>query len=320
MVIAIAYYRKLRRSFPNEAKNFMLSVFDLRNRLSLISVTVSLMLMSGCMREESIGPDVVARVRDRMLTTNEVNAWEASLQQSNVPRNARQKFVEQWVEEELLFQAALDNDLDEDPWVKQRIDELTRSVIISRYLTLESNKLPQPSPRTVRDYFEQRRQEFVWAHLNLVVEYWRSDDKTGMDKLRAKLLRGHTNDYWYGKAESLDNGRISLDGQGSADPTVWNTISKLEEAQVSPVLKIDKDYWIFKLKEKHKPNEPKEIDSVRDEIVARLIEEGRRQHHEKLIRSIVEKYRHNGWLDWTNTTTTVSVIEKTADDGGDQSE
>ncbi len=271
------------------------------------------LFLSGCIQEEPGRPEIVAKVGDRVLTSGEVAAWEVSLPQHEVPQEVRSSFIRRWVEEELLYQEALERGLDKDPWVQQRLDELSRTLLIARLIEVECRELPKPSPSAVKNYFQNRSADFVWPQLHLVVEYWCSEDRSGMFRLRSNLLRGQQTGLWQGRVSNLETGRIALDGPDSADPQVWRTVVSLKSGQVSQVSRINDAYWVFKLVDRREAGELQGFDDVRDVIVARLTEETRRHYREDVIRSLIDKYRRTGRLQWSVQTVTINVTDSTKD-------
>ena len=279
------------------------------------------LLWLGCVREVEWEPEVIARVGDRALTASEVDAWEASLRQPEVAQDARSTYIRHWVEEELLYQEAIEQGLIKDAWVLQRLDEIKRQLLVSRLLEYECRKLNMPSPQIVEAYFKQNSSEFIWPCLHLVVDYWRAEDRQGIERLRSNVQRGRQTGIWTGKAGSLDQGRITVDGPGSAAPEVWTVVSRMSPGEVSPVRRVENEYWVFKLIDRREKGEQQGIEDVRDEIVMRLMEEARRNIRGELVRNLVDKYRHSGELYWSTqprvvTETENDSIRKTLPDEG----
>ncbi len=267
------------------------------------------LFMFGCVKENTSDVEVIARVGERILTADEVNAWEASLRGTDVPQDARSAYIRRWVEVEILYREARNNNLTNDAWVIQRLDEVTRDLLVSRLLEIEYGKLQQPSPASAQSYFQQNSSEFVWAHEHLVVEYWRADERHGMEILRSNVQRGRQSGLWTGRTGSLENSRIALDGPWSAAPEVWRVVSRMKTGQVSQVTKINGSYWVFKLIDRREEGDPQGIEDVMDDIVARLIEESRRQLREEIVRGLMDRYRRDGELEWSIQPPTVAVSD-----------
>ena len=266
---------------------------------NLFSLILAALIFVGCTRETEWEPDVIARVGDRALTDAEVDAWEASLRQEDIPQDARSTYIRHWVENELLCREAIDRALLKDPWILQRLDEIKRQLLISRLLDQKYQELTKPSPQSIEAYFKQNASEFIWPCLHLEVEYWRSGDRVGIEQLRSNVQRGRQTGAWSGEPGSLDHGRITLDGPGSAAPEIWSAVCGMSPGEVSPVRFATNEYWVFKLSDRREPGEQQGIEDVKDEIVMRLMEEARRNIRSELMRNLVDQYRRSGQLFWS---------------------
>ena len=266
---------------------------------NIYSLVLVALVCTGCTREVEWEPEIIARVGDRTLTTSEIDAWEASLRQAELPQDAKITYIRHWVEEELLCLEAIDRNLHKDPWILQRLDEIKRQLLTSRLLEQEYQTLNKPSPQAVEAYFNRNSSEFIWACLHLVIEYWRSADRVGIERLRSNVQRGRQTGIWSGEVGSLDHGRITLDGPGSAAPEIWSVVSRMSIGEVSPVIFVNGDYWVFKLLDRREQGEQQGLEDVRDEIVMRLMEEARRNVHSELVRKLAEQYRRSGRLFWS---------------------
>ncbi len=265
-------------------------------------------LITGCMTEDIPPENIVARVMDVTLSTSEVSAWEASL--AHPPsQEARTNYIRHWVDEELLYQEAVKNDLLNDPWVAERVDDLVRSLAIARYLEKDIKNMSRPTPTHVKEYYQQHSNEFVWENVHLVVNYWRCETPGGMDKLRSNLLRGNNNSIWTGTPGGLDHNRISINGKDGTDPQLWKVVSRLKVGQVSSVKRILSAYWILKLDDRFEKGDPKSIDEVQEEISARLMEESIRNRKETIIQKLIDEYSRDGRLQWTDISLPVTITD-----------
>jgi hypothetical protein len=261
-----------------------------------------------CTREEVWEPEVVARVGDRTLTASEVTAWEVSLRQPDISKDVRTAFIRHWVEEELLYRAALDRKLSDDAWVSKRMDELEHSLLISRLLELEYRNIQQPSSNAVNTYFQQHSKEFTWVQVHLEIEYWRSSEQQPLILLRSNIQRGRQASIWTGQAGGLNTGRIEIDGQDSASPEVWQIVSQMKVGSVSQVLYLNNEYWFFKLLDRRETGDQQGVDNVHDEVVMRLIEDTRRQIRDDLVRKLINDYRNSGLLYWSTQPRQINVM------------
>ncbi len=273
---------------------------------ALVAAFILTLSLFGCVKEQELLGDEVARVNDRVLTAGEVSAWELSLRQPYVPEELRRSYIRHWVEKELLYQEALHRDLLSDPWSAERIEDATRSILISRLMELEYRNLSPLTPAEIRIYYLDHAAEFVWDQNHLNVQYWRSHTRRGMDELRENLFRGRQDALWTGDAGTLDQGSLSLKHDDAADPALWRALSRLAEGQISPVILLNNDFWVFKVIDIDKSGDRKELEEVREEIVARLTEERRRRYRESLIQHLVWEYHRDGRLRWSDAADTAA--------------
>jgi len=290
--------------------NFYFKLNTMNYRVNIIFLMAMLAVSSGCINEDIPPENIVARVMDVMLSTSEVSAWEASLPHPP-SQEARTNYIRHWVDEELLYQEAIKNDLLNDPWVAERVDELVRSLAIARYMEKDIMKMTRPTPTQVKEYYQMHSSEFVWENLHLVIDYWRCETHGGMDKLRANLLRGNNNSIWTGTPNGLEHSRITINGKDDTDPKLWKTVSKLKVGQVSTVQNILSAYWILKLADRFEKGDPKSIDEVQQEISARLMEESIRNRKDAIIQKLIDEYSRDGRLQWTDISLPVTIIDPT---------
>lgn len=275
-----------------------------------LSLVVAL-LSFGCVGRTVEDGRMVAKVKDRVLTAAEVDGWISS-QGGALPVDQRSAYIRQWVEEEVLYQAAIDKGILHDPWVSKRLDELTRKLTVARFIELESSGLNAVDESQLRDYFNLHRNEFVWPDIHLVVDYWHSSERRPMERLREQVVRGAVQPTWTGGFNTLQSGHIAIDGEKDAEPGIWKIISSMRVGQVSSLEKIQDEWWIFRLTERREPGEMQSFDDVRNELNARLMEIKRNEWRETLIRELTDKYRRSGELIWNEQPSSILSPKDTA--------
>ena len=119
----------------------------------------SVFFLSACGAEEPV-TDYVARVGDRYLTRQELSAALESHPFLQDSTEAQQQIIEQWINNELLYQEARRRRLRNDPEVQRLLEENERSVLISAYVNrLFEEEDVAPSPEALQAYFEQHRDQ-----------------------------------------------------------------------------------------------------------------------------------------------------------------
>lgn len=282
------------------------------NGVSLATAFLLALSLTGCVKEEPLPEDEIARVNDRVLTSAEVAAWELSLRQPYVPEELRVSYILHWVERELLYQEAVKRDLLNDPWVAERVEDATRSILVSRLLEQEYRNILTLTPAEIRLYYLDHVNEFIWDKEHISVQYWRSRTRKGMDALRVALLRGRQDALWKGDPGALEQGSLSLKQTEVADQSLWQLLNWLSEGKLSQVIPLEGSFWVFKVIEKSQAGDRKALEDVHDEVVARLSEERRQRHKASFIQHLVLEYHRSGQLRWSEAVDTVARADTTA--------
>ena len=117
-------------------------------------------LLASCSADQE-GEGVVARVEETVLTTADLeNLLPAELGVGQGPAEKAQ-FVERWVEEQLLYQEALDRRLDQQPRTQQLLEQARRDLLVSALLSAEfEGQDTQVSEATIQQYYAENREEF----------------------------------------------------------------------------------------------------------------------------------------------------------------
>lgn len=278
-------------------------------RLSLIYISLACAIWIGCEDRTVPQDQVVAQVNDVILTKSEIETWELALSQLEIPNNAKSKYIRDWVVDELLVQKALEQGLNNDPWVSKRIENVRRALLIQRILELETNPRNEITPQQIKSYYKEHSAEFVWEQEHFTVQFWRSGTIEGMSRHRQNLLRGDPDPIWTGKANSLEEGLIQLDGENYSDPDVWNAVRRLKVSELSKVVSLLDHYWLFRVLSHSESGDPKSIELVESEIKAILREQMQRKNRDKFIQELIAEYRDEGKLYWTDAHMTISVSD-----------
>jgi len=272
-----------------------------------------LFAISGCKTKPVPPVAVLARVGEKILSDEEVKAWESYLPKDKLTPETRNDFIRNWVEKEILISVALEKGLDDDPWVEARLDDLHRELLTSRLLELESTSHTLPGTREVLDYYTRHAKEFFWKHPHLSITYWRSNSRPPLDRLRATLTQNRPTPLFPSEVAQIDSGKFEIDDPERFDSGVWKIIGWMNSGQISHPVVLRNTYWMFRIDRKDEQGTQMPLDAVVDEITARLNETARLNYRNELIRSYAEKYRNEGrlqWIDSSLSTTSAPIDEK----------
>jgi hypothetical protein len=132
---------------------------------------VSFMLL-GCSEQSSKDKSpVIARVGKAVLTVDDLNHCIPPEYKEQISDKQRIDYVKQWIEKELLYQAALRQKLHKEPDIRSKLDQMKKDFLgaemISRNIArIQAEKIPEEE---IINFYEQNKNSFI--RQNDVVKY-----------------------------------------------------------------------------------------------------------------------------------------------------
>ncbi len=92
-----------------------------------------LVLLSGCAKENNRSP-VIARVGNSALTLDELVAVHPDTSDLVFFEDQIRGYVYRWVDREVLYQAAVEQNLEQNPDIQRELERLKRDLVIQYFL------------------------------------------------------------------------------------------------------------------------------------------------------------------------------------------
>lgn len=231
---------------------------------------------------------MVARVEEAALTTSDLeNLLPAELGVGQGPAEKAQ-FVEQWVEQQLLYQEALDRKLDQSPRTQQLLEQARRDLLVAALLNAEfEGQDTQVSEASIQQYYAENREPFRRTrpeiralHILLATE---ADATAKRQALRngtsfEELARLHSLDQET-KVRGGDLGYFSADD----NPALWEACRGLPFKTLSGPIQTQYGYHLIQVLDLQEAGTIKELDQVRPQIVDTLVRQDYKQRLAELI-------------------------------------
>ena len=230
----------------------------------------------------------MARVEEATLTTADLeNLLPAELGVGQGPAE-RAQFVEQWVEQQLLYREALDRNLDQNPRTQQLLEQARRDLLVAALLNAEfEGQDTQVSEASIQQYYAENREQFRRTrpeiralHILLATE---ADAIAKRQALRSgtsfeELARLHSLDQ-EPKVRGGDLGYFSADD----NPPLWEACRGLPFKTLSEPIQTQYGYHLIQVLDRQEAGTTKELDQVRPQIVDSLVRQDYKQRLAELI-------------------------------------
>ena len=229
---------------------------------------------------------IVARVGGEVLTVEELQSQFPS-GSGPLEAEARLRFVQSWVQQELLYQEALERRLDRNARVQEHIEQARRDLLVAALLDREfEDREVKITDEAVSSYYFGHQEDFKRAGEEIRAEHILLASRRDANALRQNLLQGdsfadaareHSLDLRSAKAGG-DLGFFSA----AADPVLWEACQSLPAEKISTPVETERGYHIIRLLAREEAGTVRELESVRPQIVEALVLEDYRRRLEDL--------------------------------------
>ena len=237
---------------------------------------------------------VVAQVGDTHLTKKTLSERIPETFMGKITVEEKQNLVENWVEEELLYQEALRQKLDEDSKLVDRIEKVARQLLIAELMVRTHTRDAEVLEGEVLDYYEEHRPDFereqpeIWAR-HIVVK-----DRNTMNQVWERLQKGEFFEqvaFEVSIDQSTKNGGdLGYFTEDMVDPVFWKACA---ETRVGRRVRTSTrhGYHIIEIRDRKTDGSIRDLVDVRSDIHQRILAERRQEQRDKLLTEIKERIK-----------------------------
>ena len=244
----------------------------------------------ACAAERPSTP-VVARVGDATLTVAQVQNRVAPGLGPEESAAQKREFVDKWIEQQLVYQEALDRGLDKNARVQQLLDEARRDVLVASFLNREFEVQVDISEMEITDHYAAHPQEFVRTEDEVRAQHILLNSQRHAVALRQKLIQGDS--FEDAALEfSLDLNTKGTGGDlgyfGADDyPELWQACQNLTVNRVSKPVDSNRGLHLMRVLDRQEAGTVKNLEQVRREIVETLVH----QHYRLQLEDLVQRLK-----------------------------
>lgn len=265
-------------------------------KVAVLILTISL-LFACAKKKEQNGP-YLAKVGETKITQSD---FERELE--NLPNFAqkmfedssgKEKFVDELIKKELLYQEALKKGLDKDTKYLKRVEDFKKIALVGQLLEKEIESKAKVSDKDVKDYYEKHKEDFTTvsqiraSHILVKTE---EEAKKILERLKkgenfAKIAKKISIDHGSAK----NGGDLGFFSKGQMVPEFEAAAVKLKPGEISEPVKTQFGYHIIKVMDK-KQGQIIEFEKVKDFISQRLSAEKQKEVFDSYIEGLKKTYK-----------------------------
>ena len=241
--------------------------------------------LASCSVREKDNSVVLARVNDQVLT---VSKLEKLLPTKNRIDEQLKKFIRDWVDNALYYDAALRDGLHRDGQLSNERDRYYKKIVIGSYLQTKSSSGVTISNSDIRVYYDENPSAFIRQNDEAYVYHFFTTKHSDARLIRSKLLKKQTVDSESELFESFDVEKKTVT-KGFLLKKLDIAIFKNKRGAIVGPVRTSNGYHVFEILKKHKKGSRKGLEDVYDKIYQRLLKQKQVVLAADLLDSLKEK-------------------------------
>jgi peptidyl-prolyl cis-trans isomerase C len=282
--------------------------------LILINLAMVLFLAVGCSSAKK-DEVVLATIGDTDITVSDFNERISNLppKYQEVVNKRKKEFLEEIINDTLLYRQAIKYGLHKDKDVKKVIAEARKKVLIARLLKDKVDDEIEITDEDIEIFYQANRGRYLSPEI-MRVSHILVHSSEEAEKILAAIEGGSPFEEM-ARAKSIDptaqtGGDIGYFPKGQLMPAFEKACAELEIGQISGVVKTSLGYHIIKLTDR-KPSELRPIEDVTEDIKARL----RNIKRQELFGALLKRLREDTEI-YINEKILVNAESKTREENG----
>jgi peptidyl-prolyl cis-trans isomerase C len=242
--------------------------------------------------------DVLAKVGGVSITLddyyNDLQALPPYAKQMFQGEDGREKFLDEIVKKEILYQQALKEGVEKDPKFLRKVEDFKKLTLISELLQKEIMAKAKVSENEVKEYYDKHKQEFA-ATSQIRASHILVKTEAEAVKVLARLKKGEkfaalAKELSVDKPSAANGGDIGYFSRGQMVPEFERAAVGLKVGETSGPVKTSFGYHIIKVTDK-KTGPIVEFDRVKDVIMQRLSAEKQKEAFDAYISDLKKNYK-----------------------------
>ncbi len=235
-------------------------------------------------------PDAVVEVGGTGITLSELSSQYDSLPDYAKGifqgEGGKDRFVQEVVKKEILYQEAVKEGLDKDPKFQRKVEDFRKLTLISGLLEKQIMAKTQVTEQEAKDFYNKNKKDFaITAQIKASHILVKTEQEA--KKVEARLKKGEkfesvAKDASIDKGSAANGGDIGYFSRGEMAPEFEAAAANLKTGEISEPVKTSFGYHIIKVTDR-KPGPVVEFERVKKMLIQRLSSERQKEAFEKYV-------------------------------------
>jgi len=261
----------------------------------------SLALAAGCFfsggKSRNDDERVFVTVNGAELTETMFSSLVPEEMYDKLNEDHKKEIVDDWVENELLYQEALKRNIDEEPAIRRILETTKRNLLRNELLEIIYSEIKDPGDVDLKRFFDDHHDYFILEGDEYKIRFALFDTETEARDFWRKVKEGES----FSKlAQEISRtpefnmgGEAGIVSEGIVEPAVWKEIGRTVEnlglVKISNPFAVIDGWMCLIVDEEYKQGTVLPFDAVRNEILDMYIFEKRQDKKDEFIRQLKEK-------------------------------
>lgn len=240
----------------------------------LLALVATVILIAGCNKSTSKSSEnALCTVNGVPFTTDEYNEY-ISQYQGQVTPDVKSQIINQWVNNELLYQSAKKEGVENKPDVKRKIEMLKNQVVATEYLNDVMKKRAQVTQADVNNFYNSHKDDYgVSIKFSKIMTYSPEQAQAALNELKSgksfyQVAKKYSVDY--NPQKSITLGPYKR-GELAQLPEIGDAAFALKKpGDISGIIQTKYGYFIIKLVSRNKLAKPTTFDEAKNVIYNKL--------------------------------------------------
>ena len=267
---------------------------------AVIALFVLLFLLA-CARQSGDKSPVIATAGQSEYTLDQLRNMLPDQSGLELSKVQVRNYIRRWVERELVFNKALEADLNKDPFVQKKLRELEKEYLVALYLDryLDSNIVITEDE--IQAFYQENKQSFIRPETLYDVAYFLVDTYRNAYDIRRRLLNSESIETIVGDSTFKEISGVYQEygwvEKEELSEFIQNRLRYLDVEEPSKPYKSDAGYYILYLAGLREEGEPQTLEEIKDRVKQMINATKREEKYAQLINELKENIYVK--VDWT---------------------